>query len=598
VNGSGFIEPSYTDNGEESIMVICPKCKAENRSEAAFCVRCGTILFARPSPSKPATASTESEVKKEPVSAEPLEKVVFPKTFAKRPDGTIFSERFKYESVSYKSEHENHYIVSEIDDADYPGVRVCTNPACRTIHVPMGDNVEKYCTQCGQPLQQEALVFQLKEADTDKYTKIQPILDLHLIHPNISPPIAAFQESVNSTPRYYVVEPISKDLPYQPELSEVLDWGIHLSRALDYMQAKGVVLGEMKDEANMGFIDGKIVWSNFETTRVLPMLTDREKINNLRYLALAMYSWITGKTTYSLDPYLPPMINEIFQIALDGEGFTSGAQFEQHIRLAKSTNPSRLNLDYQTGKRTHPGKVRKNNEDSVLSIELSRMNQGIIQPICLAAVADGMGGHASGELASSLVIDAIAQIGAFEMVALQNPSFEEFDDWVKRALHSANQAVFEARKDAGNDMGSTLVLGLIIGSQAYFGHVGDSRIYLINNESIKQLSTDHSLVQHLVSIGKISPDEARTHPQRNVIYRSLGEKAEVEADFFSQQIFPQDRLLFCTDGLTNLVEDENIFKIIMDSPSPQAACDRLVEEANNMGGDDNISVLLLEVLAF
>jgi protein phosphatase len=121
-----------------------------------------------------------------------------------------------------------------------------------------------------------------------------------------------------------------------------------------------------------------------------------------------------------------------------------------------------------------------------------------------------MGGHASGEQASSLVIDAIAQMGAFELVALQNPSFGEFGDWIKRATQAANQAVYEARQNAGNDMGSTLVLGLIVGSQAYLGHSGDSRIYLVNKDSIQQLTTDHSLVQHLVSIGKITQDEARS----------------------------------------------------------------------------------------
>jgi serine/threonine protein phosphatase PrpC len=588
----------YQHDGKELVMVICPKCKAENRSEAAFCVRCGTILFTRPSPTKPSEHPADTTSPVQVIPAPPLETIVFSKGFMKRPDGTVFADRFKFESANYHDEHENHYTVTEIERADHPGVRICSNPTCRTIHTPVGEDIEKFCTQCGQPLEQSSLMFQLKEADTDKYYSIEPVLNLNLVHPNIHPPIATFQESVNANTRFCLVTPISGDLPYQPELSEVLDWGIQLSRALDYMQSKGIVLSDMQDASSIGFADGKIVWRNFESARTLPMLTDREKINNLRHLALAMYFWMTGKTTYSLDPYLPPTINDLFQKALVGEGFTSGVQFEKQIRLTKSTGPARLNLDYQTGKRTHPGKVRKNNEDSVLCIELSRMNQGVIQPICLAAVADGMGGHASGELASTLVVDAIAQIGAFELVALQNPAFEEFDDWVIRALKSANQAVFEARKDAGNDMGSTLVLGLIIGSQAYFAHIGDSRIYLINHDSIKQLSTDHSLVQHLVSIGKITPDEARVHPQRNVIYRSLGEKAEVEADFFSQQIFPQDRLLFCSDGLTNLVDDNEIQRIVLEAPSAQAACDRLIDQANASGGEDNISALLLEVLSY
>jgi protein phosphatase len=378
----------------------------------------------------------------------------------------------------------------------------------------------------------------------------------------------------------------------------VLDWGVQLSQALDYMQAKGVVLGEELDQSSIGLADGKVVWRNFASTRILPILTDRDKVNNVRQLALAMYYWMTGKTTYSLDPYLPPVLNELFQKALVGEGFTSGAEFEKQINFIKSIGPKRLNLDFQVGRRTHPGKVRTNNEDSVLSVELSRMNQGIILPISLVAVADGMGGHASGEQASSLVIDAIAQIGAFELVALQNPSYDEFGDWIKRATLAANQAVYEARQKAGNDMGSTLVLGLIIGSQAYLGHSGDSRIYLVNKDSIKQLSTDHSLVQHLVSIGKITQEEARVHPQRNIIYRSLGEKPEVEADYFNQQLFPKDRLLFCSDGLSSLVDDQKIQKIILDASSAQAACDKLIDEANAAGGDDNTSALVVEVLSY
>jgi protein phosphatase len=340
------------------------------------------------------------------------------------------------------------------------------------------------------------------------------------------------------------------------------------------------------------------VWRNFNFTRVLPILTDRDKINNVRHLALAMYYWMTGKTTYSLDPYLPPIINDLFQKALVGDGFTNGVEFEKQIDLAKLSRPQRLNLDFQLGRQTHPGMVRDNNEDSILSIEISRMNRGVIEPISLVAVADGMGGHAAGEQASSLVIDTIAQIGAFELVALQNPSNNEFDEWLKRAMQSANQAVFEARQTAGNDMGSTLVLGLIIGSMAYFGHIGDSRIYLVNEGSIKQLSTDHSLVQHLVSIGKISAEEARVHPQRNVIYRSLGEKPEVEADYFNQQVFPNDRLLFCSDGLSGLLDDQKIQQIILHAASPQSACDELVSAANAAGGDDNISALIVEVLAF
>ncbi len=579
-------------------MVICPKCKAENRPEAAFCVRCGTILFSRPAPEKTLELPTPSRPAEQSAQTSPTETTIIFPGFTKRPEGSLFGDRFQYNSLVTQEEHEIQYTVKEIDLPDTTPVRVCSNPGCHTVHCPVGIEVEKFCTQCGQPLETQYPILLLREFDTDKFASITPVIDLHLVHPNIHPPVTKFQQNILGATRYCLVTPLSNDLPYQPDISEVLDWGIQLSQALDYMQAKGVVLGEELDQSSIGLENGKVVWRNFNSTRILPILTDRDKINNVRQLALAMYYWVTGKTTYSLDPYLPPELNELFQNAMVGEGFTSIAEFEKQISLIKSTGPKRLNLDFELGKRTHPGRLRSNNEDSLLCIELSRMNQGVIQPISLVAVADGMGGHASGEQASSLVIDAIAQIGVFELVALQNPSFEEFGDWIRRATQAANQAVYETRQNAGNDMGSTLVLGLIVGSQAYLGHIGDSRIYLVNKESIKQLSTDHSLVQHLMSIGKITKDEARIHPQRNIIYRSLGEKPEVEADYFNQQLFPGDRLLFCSDGLTSLLDDQKIQKIIVDASSPQAACDLLIDEANAAGGDDNISALLVEVLSY
>jgi serine/threonine protein phosphatase PrpC len=579
-------------------MVICPKCKAENRPEAAFCVRCGTILFSRPSQEKPAELPKLSIPVQQPVKTSPRELIEVPIGFTKRPEGARFGDRYQYASLVILEEHEIQYTVTEIMQADITPVRICSNLDCRTIHCPVGDEVEKFCTQCGHPLDEQSPLLLLREADTDRFAAIKPVLDLHLVHPNIHPPVSKFQQNMLGATRYCLVTPFSTDLPSQPAMLDVMEWGVQLSQALEYMQSKGVVLGEELDQSSIGLSEGKVVWRNFNSTRILPILTDREKINNVRQLALAMYCWVTGKTTYNLDPYLPPALNDLFQKAMVGDGFTSVAEFEQQILQVKSTAPRRLNLDFQLGRRTHPGKVRSKNEDSLLITELTRMNKGIVQPICIAAVADGMGGHASGEQASNLVIDAIAQMGTFELQALQNPSYEEFGDWIKRTIQAANKSVYDARHNANNDMGSTLVLGLIIGSQAFLGHCGDSRIYLVNKASIKQLSTDHSLVQHLISIGKITQEDARVHPQRNIIYRSLGENPEVEADFFTQQLFPGDRLLFCSDGLTNTVNDQKIQQIVLDACSPQAACDALVEEANNAGGEDNISALIIAVLSY
>jgi serine/threonine protein phosphatase PrpC len=124
--------------------------------------------------------------------------------------------------------------------------------------------------------------------------------------------------------------------------------------------------------------------------------------------------------------------------------------------------------------------------------------------------------------------------------------------------------------------------------------VGDSRAYLINEDGISQITTDHSLVERLVAMGQITADEARVHPQRNVIYRTIGDKEEAEADFFVRQLKPGDSLLLCSDGLSGKVEDAEIWRLVRRGRSPQEACEQLVQAANDNGGDDNITVIIVQ----
>jgi serine/threonine protein phosphatase PrpC len=596
-------------------MVTCPKCRAENRPEAAFCSRCGTILFAQPTP--PSIYEQPSEEKApeklaQPVTTAPLpyarvteespmavsEPVVQPPTgLQPRSEGSLFGDRFRYQSLLAESEHEIRYSVTEISQSELPPVRICSNKDCRTIHCPVDQEVEKFCTQCGHPLEDNSPILLLCESDDDRYGYIHHVLEMHLVHPNIHPPVATFQEETPLGTRYCLVVPNSTDLPAQADISDVLEWGSQLGRSLDYLQAKGFVLGEEFDLTGIGLDEDKAVWRDFNKVRILPMLTDREKVNNLRNLALALYTLMTGKTDYRPDPYLPAALNDLFEKALVAEGFTSGADLIEGIEQARSAGEKRLVLDYQVGRRSHAGKMRTNNEDSLLSMELSSIHNGTIEPCGLFVVADGLGGHTAGELASELAITSIAQKAPADIVSLRNPTYEKHEDWLNQMIQQANQAVYDARQKAGNDMGSTLAMCLLIGTQVYLANVGDSRIYLVNRQSIKQLTTDHTLVQHMITEGQLAVEEARYHPQRNVIYRSLGEKPSVEADCISQQLFPHDQLLLCSDGLSSLLEDEQIYEIILKARSPQEACDQLVEAANASGGDDNISVILIEIVS-
>jgi serine/threonine protein phosphatase PrpC len=280
---------------------------------------------------------------------------------------------------------------------------------------------------------------------------------------------------------------------------------------------------------------------------------------------------ITGKATYNDDAALSPGLSELFSKALVEEGFTSGAMLAEKIKHTINIGLSPLNLDYHTGRRTHTGLVRSINEDSLMCFSQSYIQQGISSPIGLFAIADGMGGHDTGELASSLSIQVMSQKACTELASLQNLTSEEYTSWLMQTVQVANQEVYDTRKDAGNDMGSTLVCALLLGYHAYLAHIGDSRAYLLRDGNIQQLTVDHSLVQHLVNIGQISADDARNHPQRNVIYRSLGDKPQAEVDIYSQNLLPEDRLLLCSDGLSAMLDDQAIKKIIQEAGSPQDA---------------------------
>ncbi len=205
----------------------------------------------------------------------------------------------------------------------------------------------------------------------------------------------------------------------------------------------------------------------------------------------------------------------------------------------------------------------------------------------LFLVADGMGGHNAGDFASRFVVEDIKQ-GLLE-------SEEHFPEAILRSvIEKANRKLMEeAAKDVRLEgMGTTLVAATIIEHTLYFANIGDSRLYLINDE-IRQLSKDHSLVQEMVRLGGINADEAKHHPDKNIITRAIGVTEKLEIDFFEYHLQAGDVVLMCTDGLSNMVEDEHIFRIVKSSRDVVEIVERLVEEANNNGGNDNIGVAVI-----
>ncbi|MBT8201965.1 MAG: Stp1/IreP family PP2C-type Ser/Thr phosphatase [Acidimicrobiia bacterium] len=235
-------------------------------------------------------------------------------------------------------------------------------------------------------------------------------------------------------------------------------------------------------------------------------------------------------------------------------------------------------MTYSWATSTHPGLVRDSNEDSVLPDSDGRDGGPV-----LVAVADGMGGHAAGEVASRLAIEAVANSEA---------PLEE-------RIAQANQAVMEAseRRPDQQGMGTTLTVGdFRPDGTLLVGHVGDSRLYLFRGENLLQVTRDHSLVAEYVASGALSPEEAATHPQRNVITRALGIDWEIDVDSHTVNLRIGDRVLVCSDGLTNMVADADIARILSEQPAAQAAGWALIEAANQAGGEDNITVAIVDVV--
>jgi PPM family protein phosphatase len=239
------------------------------------------------------------------------------------------------------------------------------------------------------------------------------------------------------------------------------------------------------------------------------------------------------------------------------------------------------------------GRKRKGNEDSLVANPEQR----------LFVVADGMGGHAAGEVASKVAVDSIN-----EFVCLTSGDQEitwpfGLDDTIsydgnrlKTAVRFANRKVLEATKEKSEyeGMATTVAAVLVDGASANLGHVGDSRVYLFRSGELSQVTSDHSWVNEQLQNGIITAEQARTHPLRNVVTRALGGKADLQVDMQTHAIQSGDILLLCSDGLTTMVPDEHIARILSEAGTDiDKAAEALVEEANSRGGEDNITVLLL-----
>ncbi len=628
-------------------MITCPNCGKQNRREAKFCSSCGANLSpiaARPSagpgrgkPAQPETGVVSGLVQAvkdlvmgtEPGSTRPLPaeesateppvtpasvaptqpmSPATPQTIGRLPPlqpGSI---------LSHPREPQRQYSIvtaRELARSTYYDALGLTCPACGATqsHVPPGG----LCQQCQAALR--PVLIHERRSHPNKHLSAADVAQLICLsagHPNILPhqAIIQYQESV-----YTVVEHpgrwgvlVRGRRRRSPD--EALAGAVQVGQALAHLHDHGFTHCEVGGAS----IESLIVAGGEESLKLADLSscarlqpddaqTLRAQVNSdVAFLASLLFYLATGKelqrTSIELAaPALRPFIERAMQ-----SQYASVQDMLTDFSLMPAAPPSARSLKPSHGQATHPGQKHTRNEDAVVTFTFDKEQDGRAVPTGFYLVADGMGGHDAGDLASrtvnQIVTDWIIKTKVLPDLRKATRKLTTEDvpgELLTQAIQQTNEALLHHAQTKGSDLGSTVTAALVIGDVVTIANVGDSRTYLLRDGRLEQITQDHSLVARLVDAGVIEPEEVRTHPQRNQIYRCLGHKPDVGVDTFIRQLQAGDVLVLCSDGLWEMVLDAEIQRTIEDARSPQKACDALVEAANQAGGEDNIAVIVVEM---
>ncbi len=419
-------------------------------------------------------------------------------------------------------------------------------------------------------------------------------------------------------------QPLTSYAPLDPSGEPVgeerlLGWAASLAAALRPLHEAGLVLGRLPSAA-ISVIGGE-----------LPRITDvsavREADENTRQhdvqqLADTLSAFLgqpldASAATKSGEP---DSLSELLAQAVAGNYKDAGA-FTEAVEKYREEGMTPATLSILASCGSDVGMVRKLNEDSVLLLNFNAVETSHTQPFALLVVADGMGGHDSGEVASSMAIREIAasvaqsvlgraifNYGATVSMAMPEGEVdvmaggEAVGEMLREAVEAANKAIVQQGRARHSDMGTTCVAALVLGNRAWFANVGDSRGYLYRDGQLEQITEDHSLAWRLVQAGQLAREDIRTFERRNEIYRSLGDDFRTEIDLFSVRLKPYDVILLCSDGLWEMVNEVDvngkpgIASILEHSDDPHSAVQKLLKAANAGGGEDNIGVVVAQML--
>lgn len=460
------------------------------------------------------------------------------------------------------------------------------------------------CLRCQMPLR-PVLIHERppRSAPPLSEAQIEQLVLLSTGHANILPhqAILQYQESFYTVTDHPGTWGVVGYGTRKRSLSEALAGAAQVGRALVYLHNNKFVHAEVGGASLESLIvteGGKsIKLADLSTCTAMSSeeaLFRKQLGNDLSFLAHLLCYLATGQELFRVGiEGAPPELRPLIERALRGRYANVQELLADLSLLMTRSQPGALK--YSCGQATHPGLKRARNEDAIASLTFEA--DGSL-PVGFYLVADGMGGHEAGDLASNLVKQTLTEHAGEmrKLSSLSGPDAEaDAEELLTRAIREANQALFQYARAQGNDLGATATAALLVGDTAVIANIGDTRTYLLHRGHLEQITQDHSLVARLVDVGVITPDEARSHPRRNQVYRCLGHKPEIEVDTFTRRLEIDDVLLLCSDGLWGMVEDEKIRRILMGADTPQRACEALIEAANSAGGEDNIGVVVVRL---
>jgi serine/threonine protein phosphatase PrpC len=312
-----------------------------------------------------------------------------------------------------------------------------------------------------------------------------------------------------------------------------------------------------------------------------------------------------------------PNFERLLQRALDED---PNHRFQSALDLREALNNLNLPVILQSGHFTDVGLIRELNEDSVLALNLTQYFESVQTQIGVYIVSDGMGGEAAGEVASRVTVRGVAewvteklisaslkathderivaptQTGGLRLAIADGNEMATTEMLRQAVVHANREVLAYARANPEErGLGATCTVVMIVGEVLTIAHVGDSRCYVLSGDRFDQITEDHSLVQKMVNTGNLTRSEARIHPYRNVIYRSIGADEQIEIDLIRRKLRSGDIIMLCSDGLNGMLSDDQIRDILLVNPEPTAAAKELVVAANAAGGEDNTSVIVVRI---